>query len=78
MRVRDSAGAPLEQGKVTLDYSMDMPGMTIERVVAQQIDGGLYEGIVKFTMGGPWTLVVQIDRPGQPTLREKFIVRVRG
>jgi Cu(I)/Ag(I) efflux system membrane fusion protein len=78
VRVRDSAGAPLEQGKVTLDYSMDMPGMTIERVVAQQIDGGLYEGIVKFTMGGPWTLVVQIDRPGQPTLREKFIVRVRG
>jgi Cu(I)/Ag(I) efflux system membrane fusion protein len=78
VRVHDASGAPLEQGKVTFDYSMDMPGMTIERAVAKQIGDGLYEGIVKLTMGGPWSLVVQIDRPGQPTLRERFVVRVSG
>jgi Cu(I)/Ag(I) efflux system membrane fusion protein len=44
VRVRDSAGAPLAQGKVTLDYSMDMPGMTIERAVAKQIGGACTRG----------------------------------
>jgi hypothetical protein len=55
-----------------------MPGMTIEHAEAKKIADGLYEGTAKFTMGGPWSLVVQIDRPGKPTLREKFIVRVSG
>jgi Cu(I)/Ag(I) efflux system membrane fusion protein len=76
VRVRDSAGAPLKGGKVTLNYTMDMPGMTIESAEAKEVGDGLYEGIAKFTMGGPWSLVVQIDRPGKPTLREKFVVRV--
>ena len=45
---------------------------------ASEIGDGVYEGMAKFTMGGPWAVVVQIDRPGKPTLREKFIVRVSG
>jgi len=78
VRVRDAEGAPLKQGKVVLNYTMDMPGMTIERAEAKEAGDGLYEGTAKFTMGGPWSLVVQIDRPGKPTLREKFVVRVSG
>jgi membrane fusion protein, copper/silver efflux system len=78
VRVRDADGAPLKQGKVVLNYTMDMPGMTIESAEAKEIGDGLYEGTAKFTMGGPWSLVVQIDRPGKPTLREKFVVRVSG
>jgi len=27
-------------------------------------------------MGGPWSLVVQIERPGKPPLRERFTLRV--
>jgi hypothetical protein len=78
VRVRDSAGEPLRGGKVTFNYTMDMPGMTIESVEAKEVGDGFYEGMAKFTMGGPWSLVVQIDRPGQPMLRQKFVVRVSG
>lgn len=76
VRVRDAGGAPVEKAKVSFNYTMDMPGMAIESAEAKEIGDGVYEGMAKFMMGGPWGLVVQIDRPGKPTLREKFTVRV--
>jgi Cu(I)/Ag(I) efflux system membrane fusion protein len=78
VRVHDASGAPVTQAKVSFNYTMDMPGMAIESVEARNIGDGIYEGTAKFTMGGPWGLVVQIDRAGKPSLREKFIVRVGG
>jgi len=38
----------------------------------------MYEGSARFTMAGPWGLVVEIDRPGKPPVREKFTLRVSG
>jgi len=55
---------------------MDMPGMTIEETRARELGGGLYEGAARFSMAGPWSLVVQIERPGKPPVREKFTLRV--
>ena len=78
VRVRDAEGVPLKQGKVSLNYTMDMSGMSIERAEAKEIGDGFYEGTANFTMGGSWSLVVEIDRPVKPTLREKFVVRVSG
>jgi membrane fusion protein, copper/silver efflux system len=78
VRVRDSSGAPVKQAKVIFNYAMDMAGMAIQSAEASELGEGVYEGIAKFTMGGPWGVVVQIDRPGKPTLREKFTVRVAG
>ena len=78
VRVRDATGAPVKQAKVSFNYAMDMAGMAIESAEAKQVGDGIYEGMAKFTMGGPWGVVVQIDRPGKPTLREKFTVRVGG
>ena len=78
VRLRDSGGAPVTQAKVRFDYTMDMPGMSIESADAKDIGDGSYEGMAKFTMGGAWSVVVQIDRPGKPPLREKFVVRVSG
>ncbi len=77
VRVRDATGAPVEQAKVSFNYPMDMPGMRIESSEATELGDGLYEGMARFTMGGPWGVVVQIDRPGKPGLREKFTVRVQ-
>jgi len=57
---------------------MDMPGMTIEQARAQERGDGVYEGSARFTMAGPWGLVVEIDRPGKPPVREKFTLRVSG
>jgi len=53
-----------------------MPGMAIEETPARELGGGVYEGSARFTMGGPWSLVVEIERPGKPPLRERFTLRV--
>jgi Cu(I)/Ag(I) efflux system membrane fusion protein len=76
VRVRDANGAPVAQTKVSFNYTMDMPGMSIASAQAKELGDGVYEGSAKFSMGGPWSVVVQIDRPGKPSLREKFTVRV--
>ena len=61
---------------VSFSYTMDMPGMAIEEARARELGGGVYEGAARFAMGGPWSLVVQIERPGKPPLRERFTLRV--
>jgi len=57
---------------------MDMPGMAIEQSRAEERGEGIYEGSARFTMGGPWGVVVQIERPGKAPVREKFTLRVSG
>ena len=78
VRVRDASGAAVSGAAVSFSYTMDMPGMTIEQARAEERGGGIYEASARFTMAGPWGLVVEIDRPGKPALREKFTVRVSG
>ena len=76
VRVRDATGNPVTGATVSFTYTMDMPGMTIEEARAREVEAGVYEASTNFTMGGPWSLVVQVERPGKPPLREKFTVRV--
>ncbi len=76
VRVEDAAGAPVAGAGVSFSYTMDMPGMAIEEARARELGGGVYEGAARFAMGGPWSLVVQIERPGKPPLRERFTLRV--
>jgi membrane fusion protein, copper/silver efflux system len=78
VRLRDANGQPVTGAKVSFSYTMDMPGMRIDQSEAKELGNGLYQGPARFTMGGPWGLVVQIDRSGMPTAREKFTVRVSG
>jgi membrane fusion protein, copper/silver efflux system len=78
IHVRDAGGQPVTGATVSFTYTMDMPGMSIEQSQAKDLGDGSYEGTARFTMGGPWGLVVQIDRPGKAPVREKFIIRVGG
>src|SRR5213078_2296133 len=78
VHVRDASGQPVTGAAVSFTYTMDMPGMRIEQSHARDLGNGLYEGAAKFAMSGPWGLVVQIERPGKVTVREKFIIRVGG
>jgi hypothetical protein len=55
---------------------MDMPGMGIEQAAARELGDGVYEAPARFAMAGPWGLVVEVSRPGKPTVREKFTLRV--
>src|SRR5438093_4447989 len=70
VRLRDAAGAPVSGATVTFNYTMDMAGMAIEAAGTKDVGDGVYEGMATFPMGGPWGVVVQIDRPGKPSLRE--------
>ena len=76
VHVRDASGQPVTGAAVSFTYTMDMPGMRIEQSHARDLGNGLYEGAATFTMGGPWGLVVQIERPGKAPVREKVIIRV--
>jgi Cu(I)/Ag(I) efflux system membrane fusion protein len=76
--VRDASGAPVKEATVRLDYTMDMPGTTVETLEAKPVADGIFEAMTRFTMGGPWSMVVQIDRPGKSSVRAKFVVRVAG
>jgi Cu(I)/Ag(I) efflux system membrane fusion protein len=78
VRLRDANDHPVPGAKVTFAYSMDMPGMSIETAEAKESGDGLYEGTAKLAMAGLWSVVVSVDRPGKPTLRERFVVRVGG
>jgi membrane fusion protein, copper/silver efflux system len=78
LRVRDAGGAPVTDAAVSLDYTMDMPGMKIERAEARAAGGGLYEARARLAMAGPWSVVVEIHRPGKPSLRGRFTLRVGG
>src|SRR5262249_42020339 len=54
VRVKDASGAAVTQAKVSFNYTMDMPGMSIETAEAKDLGDGTYEGTAKLTMGGPW------------------------
>jgi len=76
VQVKDSTGKPVTDATVSLDYTMDMPGMLIDKADAKHTGGGVYEAPVRFAMAGPWGVTVSIRRPGQAEMRERFTVSV--
>jgi hypothetical protein len=76
IQVRDSDGKPVTDAAISLEYTMDMPGMMIDKADAKHAREGVYEAPVRFTMAGPWGVTVSIRRPGQVEARERFTVSV--
>jgi len=76
VQVKDTAGKPITDAIVTLEYTMDMPGMMIDKATAKHTTAGIYEVPVRFTMAGPWGVTVSVQRPGQAEARERFTVSV--
>ena len=76
IQVKDNAGKSVTDAAVSLDYTMDMPGMLIDKATAKHTGEGIYEAPVRFTMAGPWGVTVSIQRPGQGEVRERFTVSV--
>jgi Cu(I)/Ag(I) efflux system membrane fusion protein len=76
VQVKDSAGKPVTDATVGLDYTMDMPGMLIDKATAKHVSEGVYGAPVRFTMAGPWGVTVSIQRPGQSEIRERFTISV--
>jgi Cu(I)/Ag(I) efflux system membrane fusion protein len=76
IKVRDKAGKPVTDAAVSLDYTMDMPGMMIDKATAKHVGEGIYEAPVRFTMVGPWGVTVSVQKPAQAEVRERFTVSV--
>jgi Cu(I)/Ag(I) efflux system membrane fusion protein len=76
IQVRDAAGKPVTDAAVNLEYTMDMPGMLIDKASAKHTGEGVYEAPVRFTMAGPWGVTVSIQQPGQKEARERFTINV--
>lgn len=76
IQVKDSTGKPVTDAVVSLDYTMDMPGMLIDKTEAKYVGGGVYEAAVRFVMAGPWGVTVSIQRHGEAEVRERFTVSV--
>src|SRR5262249_34052339 len=78
VHVREAGGPPVAGATVSVTETVDMPGMSIEESRGRDLGNGVYEGAAKFAMGGPWGVVVQIERSGKAPVRKKFIIRVGG
>jgi Cu(I)/Ag(I) efflux system membrane fusion protein len=76
IQVKDLSGKPITDAAVSLEYTMDMPGMLIDRADSKHVGEGLYAAPVRFAMSGPWGVTVSIRRPGQVEVRERFTVQV--
>lgn len=74
IQVKDARDQPVTDAAAALEYTMDMPGMPIEKAQVRHIGGGVYEAQVRFTMAGPWGVMVSVQRPGQAELRERFTI----
>jgi hypothetical protein len=54
---------PLRRARLEVEAHMAHPGMTPVIVPAHERDGGLYEGEIRFTMSGRWTIVASATLP---------------
>ena len=78
LRVTDQAGKPVTNAQVVFVYTMPMPGMADSKATAHHTKDGLYDGTVKFGMGGTWVVTVNMTVPGRSPLAEKFQFSVAG
>jgi hypothetical protein len=76
VQVKDKADRPVTDATVSLEYTMDMPGMMIGKADAKHVSDGVYEAPVRFVMTGPWGVTISVQRPGQTEARERFTVPV--
>jgi membrane fusion protein, copper/silver efflux system len=74
IEVKDARGQLVTDATLTLEYTMDMPGMPIDKAQVTHVGNGVYEAKVRFTMAGPWGVTVSVQRPGQREVRERFTV----
>ena len=76
IHVDDLAGNPINDATVSVEYTMDMPGMLIDKAEAKLVDTGDYDAPLRFSMAGAWGVTISIRRVGQPEVRERFNVPV--
>jgi hypothetical protein len=73
--VIDIKGQPVSDAKLTFDFNMTNMNMGRNIVIPKLVSEGRYGGKVFFSMGGPWRVIISIERAGQTnTVRFDFRV----
>lgn len=80
VRVRDAAGAPVDDARVSLDYAMEMAGMAPMRGSAsgESLGQGEYRLDVDLAMNGTWQLELAAEGPSGESARERGTLRTGG
>jgi Cu(I)/Ag(I) efflux system membrane fusion protein len=68
--------APVTDAKVTMAYTMAMPGMEAEIVEAKHTKNGIYTTAVDFGMKGVWDIEVTVVRGQSNPVKAKFTFQV--
>ena len=73
----ESKESPVTDAKVTLEYTMAMPGMEVESVEARHTKEGTYEAEIDSGMKGAWNIDLIIVASGQAKpVRARFTIEV--
>src|SRR5262245_3094637 len=77
LHVRDAQGAPVDDAKVSVQYSMSMAGVPTMsgQVKAEPMGGGEYQAEAKLEMAGTWRLALAAERPSGETARAEGSLR---
>jgi Cu(I)/Ag(I) efflux system membrane fusion protein len=72
-----SKEGPVTDAKITLAYTMAMPGMEVETVEAHHTKDGAYEVTVDLGMKGAWNIEATLVRAQGKPVKAKFTFTVK-
>lgn len=75
--VTDAAGGPITDAQVLFDLDMTNMNMGKNIVAAVSQGEGRYIGQVRFSMPGPWRVIIRTIRPGQASEERRFDFNVK-
>lgn len=78
LTLADAAGNPVRLGQLRVEGNMNHAGMKPVFTRFEEVEAGRYEGMIEFTMGGDWYLVVSAEsRDGTAFERTLMVPGVR-
>jgi len=77
LRVRDAQGAPVDDARVSVQYSMSMAGMASMggRVMAEPMGDGEYRAEANLEVAGTWKVALAAERPSGEAARAQGSLR---
>jgi hypothetical protein len=72
--LRDAGGRPISGAQMDLEGNMSHAGMVPVFAPATEVEPGLYQADLEFTMGGDWFILVRADLPDGRSMEHKVDV----
>jgi hypothetical protein len=69
--LRDRSRQPVHGARLQLQAFMSHPGMAPVLATAEERADGVYRATLRFTMAGPWTIVIQGSLPDGRTVTHR-------